>query len=378
MSMNIYVASSWHNVKQQEVVELLRAAGHEVYDFKHPAEENNGFSWLDIDSNYEYWSCEEYRQALENPDAVRGFGLDFAAMQKADVGVLVLPCNRSAHLEAGYFVGARKPLYILLLDRQAPELMYKMATKICLSCDELVEELDTIDLSPSDGCRGADTGLCENCQSTPKPAGDDSIEDISALLETVRRRHFEDILRTFNKSTRDKGEAFVWEKHRQKDPACPMCALIAWVESEVIKKDLITQRFFVDNFERTVLASRVPTQWAYDQACAALHKHEATEKSLRETAQDLLTLIDNVPIEPSLGDETDRVFSRAEFIPLRTALLAHEAPKDEWNMTDAAEIAAYYLGAPQGTNLMVSLKNDIQHAIDSALAEERAEKGGRI
>lgn len=32
----IYVASSWRNVFQQDVVDILRNLGHEVYDFKNP------------------------------------------------------------------------------------------------------------------------------------------------------------------------------------------------------------------------------------------------------------------------------------------------------------------------------------------------------
>lgn len=32
----IYVASSWRNPFQQEVVNILRDLGHEVYDFKNP------------------------------------------------------------------------------------------------------------------------------------------------------------------------------------------------------------------------------------------------------------------------------------------------------------------------------------------------------
>ena len=32
----IYVASSWRNVFQQDVVAILRDLGHEVYDFKTP------------------------------------------------------------------------------------------------------------------------------------------------------------------------------------------------------------------------------------------------------------------------------------------------------------------------------------------------------
>ena len=31
-----YVASSWRNPFQQEVVNILRDLGHEVYDFKNP------------------------------------------------------------------------------------------------------------------------------------------------------------------------------------------------------------------------------------------------------------------------------------------------------------------------------------------------------
>jgi hypothetical protein len=48
-------------------------------------------------------------------------------MKLARACVLVLPCGRSAHIEAGYFVGAEKPLHILLTSRSEPELMWRMA-----------------------------------------------------------------------------------------------------------------------------------------------------------------------------------------------------------------------------------------------------------
>lgn len=34
----IYVASSWHNQDQPQIVRFLRNLGHEVYDFRHPTE----------------------------------------------------------------------------------------------------------------------------------------------------------------------------------------------------------------------------------------------------------------------------------------------------------------------------------------------------
>ena len=137
--MKLYVASSWRNPHQPSLVGDLRVQGHEVYDFRHPpGGDHLGFSWSDVDPEWTRWSAEQYVAALDHPIAVAGFDSDFRAMQWADAGVLVLPCGRSAHLEAGYFVGAGKLLYILLdPDEFRPEtstgtteLMYRMATAI--------------------------------------------------------------------------------------------------------------------------------------------------------------------------------------------------------------------------------------------------------
>jgi hypothetical protein len=137
----IYVASSWRNPHQPLVVASLRDAGHEVYDFRNPAPGNNGFAWGDMDRRWQEWEPKEYRDALAHPVAQKGFGLDYGAMEWADTGVLVLPSGRSAHIEAGYFNGIGKYLYILLLEPQEPELMYLMADRICLSVPELLAEL---------------------------------------------------------------------------------------------------------------------------------------------------------------------------------------------------------------------------------------------
>lgn len=137
----IYVASSWRNPRQPFVVQALRETGHEVYDFRHPSVGDEGFHWSWIDQDWQGWTAEEFRDSLEHPVAVKGFGNDFAAMEWADTGVLLLPCGRSAHLEAGYFTGAGKQLFILLGGPGEPELMYRMATRICVDLDELSEAL---------------------------------------------------------------------------------------------------------------------------------------------------------------------------------------------------------------------------------------------
>lgn len=137
----IYVASSWRCEFRPAIVLLLRQEGHKVYDFRHPSEGNNGFAWSSIDKHWQMWDTATYREALTDPVAEAGFNLDFEAMKWADACVLVLPCGRSAHLEAGYFVGAGKPLHIFIPEKCEPELMYKMATSICMNYTELLKAL---------------------------------------------------------------------------------------------------------------------------------------------------------------------------------------------------------------------------------------------
>lgn len=141
--MKIYVASSWRNDIQPLVVEALREAGHEVYDFKHPAPGNNGFAWSDINPDWETQSAAQFRKSLFHPIAEHAFDLDMTALRESDACALVLPCNRSAHLEAGYAIGAGKPTVILLQNGE-PELMYKMTPYICLSISEVVEAFEDI------------------------------------------------------------------------------------------------------------------------------------------------------------------------------------------------------------------------------------------
>ena len=63
----IYVASSWRNQYYTEVVEKLRAAGHEVYDSHNPPQGTSGFHWSDVDPNYLQWSVDQYCEGMKSP-----------------------------------------------------------------------------------------------------------------------------------------------------------------------------------------------------------------------------------------------------------------------------------------------------------------------
>ena len=63
-------------------------------------------------------------------------------MLSCDTCVLVLPCGRSAHTEAGWFAGKGKRVLVYIPVKQEPELMYKLFDGICCTLEELVNALD--------------------------------------------------------------------------------------------------------------------------------------------------------------------------------------------------------------------------------------------
>lgn len=131
--MRIYVASSWRNNYQPDVVRALREDGHEVYDFK----TSEGFSWREVDPDWLNWKPVTYLRGLEHPCANRGFKRDMDALKACEVCVMVMPCGMSASLETGWAKGAGKPTFVYVPELREPDLMVKLA-------DLVTDNLDTI------------------------------------------------------------------------------------------------------------------------------------------------------------------------------------------------------------------------------------------
>jgi hypothetical protein len=138
--MKIYVASSWRNARQPEVVAALRAAGHDVYDFRNPAPGDHGFAWHQCEGDGERYDARRFRdEVLTHPIAQAAFAKDMDALRSADATVLVLPCGRSAHLELGWAAGAQQFTVVLLDDPMSErELMYLACSRICVSLEEVL------------------------------------------------------------------------------------------------------------------------------------------------------------------------------------------------------------------------------------------------
>ena len=137
----IYVASSWRNPYFPEVVERLRGAGHEVYDFRHPPHGGNGFRWTDVDPNCAEWTFADYAAGLKDLKAERQFAADLEALEWADTCVLVLPCGRSAHTEAGWMKGAGRKTVVYIPEMMEAELMYKLFDGVVDTLDGLLAML---------------------------------------------------------------------------------------------------------------------------------------------------------------------------------------------------------------------------------------------
>jgi len=140
--MKIYVASSWRNVLQPGIVHALRRCGHEVYDFRHPKLNDDGFRWSELGNpDYEHGDLVApvtYREMLQHPRSVEGYESDISHVRWCDACVYVLPCGRSASFELGYAMGQGKRGYVVVFDMVEPELMFREAT-IIANMDELFD-----------------------------------------------------------------------------------------------------------------------------------------------------------------------------------------------------------------------------------------------
>ena len=121
--MQVYVASSWRNPYQADVVAALRAAGHGVYDFKEPTPGGAGFSWSAIDPNWKQWTPQEYVQALHHPIAQAGYENDMTGLDNAQLCLFLGPAGPSAMWELGYAKGKGILTAALLLGIREPDLM---------------------------------------------------------------------------------------------------------------------------------------------------------------------------------------------------------------------------------------------------------------
>lgn len=134
----IYLIGSLRNPKVPQVAQYLRLLGHEVFDDWHAAGPEADDYW----QQYEIARGHTLAEALQGYAARHVFEYDHYHLNRADIGVLMLPTGKSGHLEFGYLIGRGKPGYILL-DKEPErfDVMYRFACGVYSTLKELGEAL---------------------------------------------------------------------------------------------------------------------------------------------------------------------------------------------------------------------------------------------
>lgn len=134
----IYVMGSLTSKRPMEVAAALRREGHDVFDDWHATHPLTDTAW----QTYEQDRGHSFAEALRRPAAQNVFQFDKQWLDRADMGVLVLPAGKSGHLELGYLIGQGKPGFILLHgDPEKWDVMYQFATGVAEDVEELLEML---------------------------------------------------------------------------------------------------------------------------------------------------------------------------------------------------------------------------------------------
>lgn len=137
----IYVASSWRNSRYEGVLDCLVQWALPYYDWR----DEEGFHWsyvMEGEGHVDHWTepvpAPQFVSALGHERAQQGFERDMEHLRSASAVILLLPCGKSAHLEAGWAVGAGKPVAAYLPEPVQPELMYGMFDLVTYEIDVLM------------------------------------------------------------------------------------------------------------------------------------------------------------------------------------------------------------------------------------------------
>jgi len=137
--MKIYIASSWKNeTPAQELASLLRSWGHDVDCFCDASTGRYVFHFSEVgplDQIDAISFLQDYR-------AQKAFIEDKKHIDWADAVVMLHPCGKSSHLEAGYGKGSGKKLFMLgIFPKGEFDVMYGFADGLFREPEQLKQAL---------------------------------------------------------------------------------------------------------------------------------------------------------------------------------------------------------------------------------------------
>ncbi len=138
----IYLIGSLRNSAIPGIGAVLRDIGYDVFDDWFAAGPIADDSWKE----YEEARGHNYAQALKGYAAQHVFEFDKYHLDRADLGVLIMPAGKSGHMELGYLTGQNKPAFILTDNPDRWDVMYRFADQVFFTLDEMLNHLRGVHL----------------------------------------------------------------------------------------------------------------------------------------------------------------------------------------------------------------------------------------
>jgi nucleoside 2-deoxyribosyltransferase len=142
--VKVYLIGSLRNKEVPYIADKIRALGNEigieidVFDDWFAAGEKADDEWRDYEKE---GRRRTFKAALKGLAAEHVFNFDLKHLNECDMAVLLLPAGKSGHIEFGYIRGQGKVGYIILDNPERWDVMYRFATEVFNSIDELLAEL---------------------------------------------------------------------------------------------------------------------------------------------------------------------------------------------------------------------------------------------
>lgn len=141
---SVYLIGSLRNPMIPTIGRELRDKGMYVFDDWFAAGPDADDRWRD----YEKERGRTYIEALDDGWAANHvFQFDLTHLDQADVGLLVLPAGRSAHLELGYMLGQGKSGYIVLDNPDRWDVMYRFAHGVFETVEDAINTIGGVNES---------------------------------------------------------------------------------------------------------------------------------------------------------------------------------------------------------------------------------------
>lgn len=142
--LTVYLIGSLKNPRVPEIAKMIRAEGIDVFDDWYAAGPEADDYW----QRYEKARGKSYSEALKGYPAQHVYEYDKFHLDRAHIGVLVMPAGKSGHMELGYLRGQEKPTFILLPEEPGPDarwdVMYAFANDVLYDVPELIRRCKNV------------------------------------------------------------------------------------------------------------------------------------------------------------------------------------------------------------------------------------------